>query len=67
MLFLVKGTLRIRRYMADSDIVKNVSNLVEAFDSYDASDKFEKYYRDKTSEYDVSYYVGDVSVSETIL
>lgn len=67
MLFLVKGEIRIRHYMHDEDIIEHALNLVEAFDKYDAMAKFEKYYTDQTVDYDVSYYVRQVDVADTII
>lgn len=69
MLFLVKGKFRISYYNinGNNSTTKDVSNLVESSDKYDISDKFVKYYENKSEEYHVSYSVMDSDVMETII
>lgn len=67
LLFLVEGTLSIEYYMADKPVIKKVKHLVYASNEDEAQKKFEKYYTNKNSEYEMYYNVSDIEVCTTIL
>ena len=65
--YLVRGIVKISRYMAGQDEESEFYHLVVAENSQQAGEKFKAYYEAKTSEYSVYYSVSDYEVMETIL
>lgn len=62
--YLVKGHIRTSEYMRDAFVFDEV-RLVKATSPKEAEEKYEKFWNNKSSEYDVSYYASG-SVMETI-
>lgn len=65
MYFLVTATLETTHYMSKST-KEDIMRLVEANDDVEAEQKFRKHFEDKRRDYDVSYWVQNVEVHETI-
>jgi hypothetical protein len=63
--YLVSGQVEKVHYML-SPIVRQLSNIVMARSENEAEEKFEAYYSSLSREYDVSYYVRNVTVHPTI-
>lgn len=64
--YLVSGEVSITHYMARA-VVKERSNIVMARSESEAEEKFQAYYSSLGREYDVSYYVRNITVHPTIL
>lgn len=65
MYFLVTARLEVTHYMANP-IKEGIMRLVDAIDENDAETKFRKHFEDRCRPHDVSYYVYNVEVHETI-
>lgn len=63
--FLCNYTLSISYYMG-KDLTENKMMLVEAENEDKAKETLMKYWENRTSEYDVYYYVCDCDVTPTI-
>lgn len=63
--YLVTGTVEISEYMGGSNTYEK-SHIVYALDERDAENKFEEYYKKKTSEYSRYYYTYNVEANETL-
>jgi len=68
MLYLVKGRVQIRRYMADRHPpAEEEIRIVEADDVWSAADKFTAHFQDKGSDHDDHYWVEMVEAHPIIV
>lgn len=65
-IFLVRANVSRRRYMEDKDKTFDDIRLVKAASEDVAVEKYYKYWEDKNSAYDVSYYVRIEDISGMI-
>jgi hypothetical protein len=65
-LFLIKGIVESRQYMADKDEREEDLRLVRADGPGEAEEKYKDYWERKNSPYSISYYAKVVSVTGVI-
>ena len=65
-IFLVTGTVIETQYMSDGIVKRARMALVEADNEIEAENRFEKFWEQKSRDYDVSYSVSDVTVADNI-
>ncbi len=66
-LFLACGKIEKYDYDATDRIIIHDVRLVQADDCDDAKVKYYKYWNGKSKDYEVTYYVADIEMIETLI
>ena len=66
MLYLVTGTVYKSSYMDENDGSAVQQRIVDAYSEEDAKTKFTDHFESKSTDYEVSYRVRNISAFETI-
>jgi len=66
MLYLVTGTVYKRSYMDEESGSALQQRIVDAFSEEEAREKFTSHFESKSSDYEVSYRVRNITAFETI-